>query len=211
MNILLDENYTAKMSDFGASVLIPLDQTEIVTFVEGTLGYLDPAYLQSNQLTEKSDVYSFGVVLAELLTSKVAFSYDRPESERSLARMFVCAVEEERLNHILDGDIVSEGNIETVRNVARLAKMCLKLKGEERPTMREVATELEGMRIMANHPWGTNADDDLGPEDQTSLSLGSPSNTSDDDFRVCKISRISIRTSFDYRTDNRIVCVIRVR
>ncbi|PQM37229.1 hypothetical protein Pyn_18370 [Prunus yedoensis var. nudiflora] len=178
MNILLDDNYTAKVSDFGASVLIPLDQTQIKTLVQGTFGYLDPEYLHSNQLTEKSDVYSFGVVLAELLTSKVAFSYDRPEAERSLARLFVCAMEEERLDHILDGDIVNEGNIETVRNVARLTKKCLMLKGEERPTMKEVAIELERiMRTMANHhPWGNNVQ--LRPEDQTLNFLGSPSHAS---------------------------------
>ncbi|PQM42458.1 wall-associated receptor kinase 1-like [Prunus yedoensis var. nudiflora] len=142
------------------------------------IGYLDPEYLHSNQLTEKSDVYSFGVVLAELLTSKVAFSYDRPEAERSLARLFVCAMEEECLDHILDGDIVNEGNIETVRNVARLTKKCLMLKGEERPTMKEVAIELERiMRTMANHqPWGNNVQ--LRPEDQTLNFLGSPSHAS---------------------------------
>ncbi|XP_016648182.1 PREDICTED: wall-associated receptor kinase 1-like [Prunus mume] len=183
MNILLDDNYTAKVSDFGASVLIPPDQTQIKTLVQGTFGYLDPEYLHSNQLTEKSDVYSFGVVLAELLTSKVAFSYDRSEAERSLARLFVCAMEEERLDHILDGDIVNERNIETVRNVAHLAKKCLMLKGEERPTMKEVAIELEGiMRTLANHhPRGKNVQ--LRPEDQTSNFLGSPSNASVAEFR----------------------------
>ncbi|VVA37021.1 PREDICTED: wall-associated [Prunus dulcis] len=153
-NILLDENYTAKVSDFGASKLIPVDQTQLTTLVQGTLGYLDPEYFLSNQLTEKSDVYSFGVVLAELLTSRVAICFDRPEAERNLANFFVCSVEEDRLNQILDDDIVNDGNIETLKNVAILAKRCLRLQGEERPTMKEVALELEGMRIMAKHPWG---------------------------------------------------------
>ncbi|KAM5587427.1 wall-associated receptor kinase 1 [Rosa sericea] len=168
-NILLDDNYTAKVSDFGASRLVPSGQTEIQTLVLGTFGYLDPEYLQSNQLTEKSDVYSFGVVLVELLTSKVAFSNDR-----CLASIFVSSMDEDCLKQILDDAIVNEGNIETVENVASLAKRCLRVKGEERPTMKEVAMELEGMTILAKHPWGKNAM--FCPEENEYL-LGSPSDS----------------------------------
>ncbi|KAL6206512.1 hypothetical protein ACLB2K_023760 [Fragaria x ananassa] len=164
-NILLDDNYTDKVSDFGASRLVPLGQTEIQTLVLGTFGYLDPEYLQSNQLTEKSDVYSFGVILVELLTSKVAVSNDR-----CLTSIFVSCMDEDCLKEILDDAIVNEGNIETAVSVANLAKRCLRLKGEERPTMREVAMELEGM-IMTKHPWGS-ADHNF-PEETMHL-LGSP-------------------------------------
>ncbi|ONI11233.1 hypothetical protein PRUPE_4G094300 [Prunus persica] len=173
MNILLHDNYTVKVSDFGASRLVPLDQTQVTTLVQGTLGYLDPEYFHSNQVTQKSDVYSFGVVLMELLTSKVALSFARPESERNLASLFVCSMEEDGLNRIWDDTLFSEGNIETPKNVANLAKRCVRLKGEERPTMKEVASELEGMRIMAKHTWESS---NFCPEENVHL-LWSPSNT----------------------------------
>ncbi|KAF8024950.1 hypothetical protein BT93_F1948 [Corymbia citriodora subsp. variegata] len=150
-NILLDANHTAKVSDFGASKLIPLDQTQLFTMVQGTWGYLDPEYLLTSQLTEKSDVYSFGVVLVELLTGKKALSFDRLEEERSLAMFFLSSLKNDKLFQIVEEVIVNEGIIEQVREIANLAKRCLTIKAEERPTMKEVAIELERLRAMANH------------------------------------------------------------
>jgi serine/threonine protein kinase len=152
-NILLDDNYMAKVSDFGASRLVPLDKKQLTTLVQGTFGYLDPEYFYTNQLTEKSDVYSFGVVLAELLTGNEALSFNRPESDRNLALYFVSAIEEDRLLQILEDNIVNEGNIQELKEVANLAKKCLSIRGEDRPTMKEVAMELEGLSIMVKHPW----------------------------------------------------------
>ncbi|KAM1224457.1 hypothetical protein ACFX13_044023 [Malus domestica] len=152
-NILLDENLTAKVSDFGSSRLVPLDEAQLSTMVQGTLGYLDPEYLQTSQLTEKSDVYSFGVVLVELLTRRKALSFDRPEEERNLAMYFLSALKDDRLLQVLDDCIVTEANVEQLKEVSNLAKRCLRVKGEERPTMKEVAMELEGLRRMVMHPW----------------------------------------------------------
>ncbi|XP_062090053.1 putative wall-associated receptor kinase-like 16 [Humulus lupulus] len=161
-NILLDENYTTKVADFGASRLVPLDQTQLTTLVQGTLGYLDPEYFQTSQLTEKSDVYSFGIVLAELLTGEMAVSFDRKESVRNLAMYFISSMKEGQLLQILDERVVNEGNIEQLKAVAHVAKSCLRVNGEERPTMKEVASELEGvMRSkVGTHPWGQ---DDQNP------------------------------------------------
>ncbi|KAG8388356.1 hypothetical protein BUALT_Bualt02G0117300 [Buddleja alternifolia] len=143
-NILLDEKYVVKVSDFGTSRSIALDQTHLTTLVKGTFGYLDPEYLQSSQFTEKSDVYSFGVVLVELLTGQKPIS--RTEEEKSLVARFLLSMETNRIETILDGRVSEEGRKEEVFNVARLAQGCLNLKGKYRPTMKDVSTELESIR-----------------------------------------------------------------
>ncbi|KAF7816785.1 putative wall-associated receptor kinase-like 16 [Senna tora] len=154
-NILLDETYTAKVSDFGASRLVPLDETgQLATIVTGTLGYLDPEYMQTNQLTVKSDVYSFGVVLAELLTGKKALSFDRSEEERNLAMHFLSYLNRGHLFEIVEVGLVNEENKQRIHDVGVLAARCMRIKGEERPSMKEVAMELEGIiRMKRKHPW----------------------------------------------------------
>nr|XP_009411366.1 PREDICTED: putative wall-associated receptor kinase-like 16 [Musa acuminata subsp. malaccensis] len=151
-NILLDENYTAKVSDFGASKLVPKDEDQFATLVQGTCGYLDPEYLQTCQLTEKSDVYSFGVVLLELMTRKKPIYFEASEEERSLASSFILASKENRLMEILDDQVRNEGDTELIQEMTSLAKQCLNFRGEERPTMKQVAEELDRLRKF-KHPW----------------------------------------------------------
>ncbi|KAG6392505.1 hypothetical protein SASPL_146727 [Salvia splendens] len=100
--------------------------------VQGIFGYLDPEYMQTNQLTEKSDVYSFGVVLLELVTGR-----------RALNLLF----------EILDENIVGLENMEQISVVSKLAKECLNVRGEDRPSMKEVAMELEGLILGGKHSW----------------------------------------------------------
>lgn len=152
-NILLDDYYNAKISDFGASRLVPIDQAQVSTLVQGTLGYLDPEYFQTGQLTEKSDVYSFGVVLAELLTGRKPISNTKNDQEKSLATFFVMSLKENRLFQVLDPRVLREGSLDQIQAVADLVKRCLKLHGEERPTMNEVVMELETSRKFNRHPW----------------------------------------------------------
>ncbi|EEF52934.1 wall-associated kinase, putative [Ricinus communis] len=147
-NILEDNHLRAKVSDFDASRLVPLDQTQLSTLMQGTLGYLDPQYFLTSQLTEKSDVYSFGIVLAELMTGKQALLFDRQEEERNLAMYFISSMKENCLSNILDDRIFQEMNDNRIIQVAELAKSCLKMSGDERPTMKEVAMELEGLRSI---------------------------------------------------------------
>ncbi|XP_078166906.1 putative wall-associated receptor kinase-like 16 isoform X1 [Carex rostrata] len=152
-NILLDENYIAKVSDFGASILAPTDESQFVTLVQGTCGYLDPEYLQSCQLTDKSDVYSFGVVLLELLTSKPVIDFEASEEGKNLSSRFLSAMKENKVGDLLDVQIKREEDEEIIYRVAELAKDCLNVKGGDRPTMKEVAEELDRIRKLKNHPW----------------------------------------------------------
>ena len=145
-NILLDDNFTAKVSDFGLSRLVPIDQTQISTLVMGTLGYLDPEYFQTGYLTSKSDVYSFGVVLVELLTGEKPVFSNRSQEDRSLVMYFLNAMKENRLFQVLEEQIQSAGPKEQLMAISRLAKRCLKFKGEDRPTMKEVVAELHRLR-----------------------------------------------------------------
>ncbi|KAF7112816.1 hypothetical protein RHSIM_RhsimUnG0189500 [Rhododendron simsii] len=152
-NILLDANYVAKMADFGALRLVPLDQTQVTTLVQVTLGYLDPEYFQTGQLNEKSDVYSFGVVLAELLTGKKPICLERSQEERNLATYFLVSLKENRLYQILEPRVVKEGTLEQLQAIGKLVKRCLCLKSEERPLMKEVVVELESLRKYRKDPW----------------------------------------------------------
>ncbi|KAJ4811496.1 Wall-associated kinase family protein [Rhynchospora pubera] len=144
-NILLNENFIAKVSDFGASRSVPFDKTHLTTLVQGTIGYLDPEYFQTSLLTEKSDVYSFGVVLAELLTGEKPISFARSEEFHNLAMYFTIAFDEDRLLEVIDPPIMGEAAAEEIYVMAQLTKRCLNTKGEERPTMKEVALELEAL------------------------------------------------------------------
>ncbi|CAL5410759.1 unnamed protein product [Camellia sinensis] len=113
----------------------------------GTFGYLDPEHFQSSQFTDKSDVYSFGVVIVELLTGQNPISSTKSEESRSLVTHFMESMEENCLLEILDPRIVKNGQTKEMIVVAYLAKRCLNLNGKKRPTMKDIAVELEGIRM----------------------------------------------------------------
>ena len=152
-NILLDHNYMAKVSDFGAPILAPSDKEQYVTMVQGTCGYLDPEYMQTCQLTEKSDVYSFGVILLEVLTGQEALKLDGPEKQRSLSSNFLSAMKENNLDVVLPTHMKGQESNELIRGLAELAKQCLDMFGINRPSMKEVADELGRLRKISLHPW----------------------------------------------------------
>lgn len=149
-NILLAENYKAVLSDFGLSRSVSIDKTHLTTFAGGTFGSLDPEYFQSGQLNDKSDVYAFGVVLAEILTGQKAIS--SMKDDQGLALRFRSAVKENCLFEILEKVVVYEGEKEEILAVAKLAKRCLKINARKRPSMKEVAAELDQLRKKKEVP-----------------------------------------------------------
>ncbi|XP_052171406.1 wall-associated receptor kinase-like 20 [Diospyros lotus] len=145
-NILLDEKLNAKVSDFGLSRLAHTDLSHISTCAQGTLGYLDPEYYRNYQLTDKSDVYSFGVVLLELLTSQKAIDFNRAADDVNLAVYVQRMVGEERMMEVVD-PMLKEGasglELETMKAVGFLAMGCLEERRQNRPSMKEVAEEID--------------------------------------------------------------------
>ncbi|XP_039166586.1 wall-associated receptor kinase-like 3 [Eucalyptus grandis] len=140
-NILLDQNYSVKIYDFGTSVLISPEHSHLVaTEIEGTLGYIDPEYLTTGKLTIESDVYSFGVVLVELLTEKKPTSYVINEFEEpiNIIPHFISSAKGGTLSQIISFEAPRGDEIKQVKTVADIAMKCVDQSKRKRPTMSEV-------------------------------------------------------------------------
>ncbi|KAJ3680499.1 hypothetical protein LUZ60_016777 [Juncus effusus] len=143
-NILLDDNFDAKLSDFGLAKIIDRDQSHVVTRMKGTRGYLAPEWL-SSIITEKVDVYSFGVVIIEIVCGRKNLDYSQPEENTYLISLLQNKIRDDRVIEIIDENIVNlELNVEEIMKMVRLAIWCLETESWRRPRMSVVVKVLEG-------------------------------------------------------------------
>ncbi|KAM0060450.1 putative protein kinase RLK-Pelle-CrRLK1L-1 family [Helianthus debilis subsp. tardiflorus] len=143
-NILLDENWKAKISDFGLSKIALIDSANSVIFTGPgrTPGYVDPQILYG-RITQKSDVYSFGVVLYEILFGKCVAVLGYLGDSRFTVKMAKKHYLMETLHMMIDPDLRNEMNSDSLRTFSTIAYQCLEERIEDRPTMSLVVEALE--------------------------------------------------------------------
>ncbi|XP_022755699.1 G-type lectin S-receptor-like serine/threonine-protein kinase SD2-5 [Durio zibethinus] len=143
-NILLDENFNAKVSDFGLSKLIGRDQSQVITTMRGTPGYMAPEWL-SSVITEKADVYSFGIVVLEILCGRKNVDGSLQEEDRHLLRLFRRKQEEGQLVDLIDKCSEDmQANAAEVMEMMKVATWCLQNEHVRRPSMSTVVKIFEG-------------------------------------------------------------------
>ncbi|KAF7075508.1 hypothetical protein CFC21_080282 [Triticum aestivum] len=151
-NILLDENFNAKVADFGLSKLIDRDQSKVMTMMRGTPGYLAPEWLTSH-ITEKVDVYSFGVVILEIISGRKSIDRSRPEEDVHIIYLLrEKAQNDQWIDLIVDNnsDDMVAGQEEVIQ-MMKLAMWCLQNDSSHRPSMSMVIKVLEGAISVESH------------------------------------------------------------
>ncbi|CAM0907969.1 unnamed protein product [Alopecurus aequalis] len=144
-NILLDNNFKAKIADFGLAKLLRANQTQTNTGIRGTRGYVAPEWFKNIGITSKVDVYSFGVILLELVCCRRNVELEIADEERTILTYWAndcyrCG----RIDLLVDGDDEANFNIKKAERFVAVALWCLQEEPTMRPTMLKVTQMLDG-------------------------------------------------------------------
>ncbi|XP_047336852.1 probable receptor-like protein kinase At5g18500 [Impatiens glandulifera] len=142
-NILVDDDFNAKISDFGLAKLLGAGKSHIATRVMGTFGYVAPEYANSGLLNEKSDVYSFGVVLLEAITGRDPVDYSRPEYEVNMVEWLKTMIGSRRTEEVVDPMIEKKPSTNALKRALLTSLRCVDLDADKRPNMGQVVRMLE--------------------------------------------------------------------
>ncbi|KAF6134547.1 hypothetical protein GIB67_022287 [Kingdonia uniflora] len=142
-NILIDDDFNAKISDFGLAKLLDAGESHITTRVMGTFGYVAPEYANTGMLNEKSDIYSFGVLLLEAFTGREPVEYSRPADEVNLVEWLKVMVGNRRAEEVVDPDIEVKPTTRALKRALLIALRCVDPDSEKRPRMGQVVRMLE--------------------------------------------------------------------
>ncbi|CAO2836500.1 unnamed protein product [Amaranthus hypochondriacus] len=163
-NILLDENFEARIADFGLAKMM-LHKNETVSMVAGSYGYIAPEYGYSLKVDEKSDIYSYGVVLLELVTGKKPLDPSFGESTDLVEWVLGKIRNNGGLEEVLDPEVAGQCKYiqEEMLLVLRIALLCTAKLPKERPSMRDTITMLKEAKprrksICNNNGYQTNID-----------------------------------------------------
>ncbi|TYH56063.1 hypothetical protein ES332_D09G281900v1 [Gossypium tomentosum] len=142
-NILIDDNYDSKISDFGLAKLLADGKSYIATRVMGTFGYVAPEYANSGLLNEKSDVYSYGVVLLEAITGRYPVDYGRPQPEVNMVEWLKMMVQLRQSEEVVDPNIEARPSTSALKRALLTALRCVDPDADKRPKMSQVVRMLE--------------------------------------------------------------------
>ncbi|KAF5784067.1 putative protein kinase RLK-Pelle-RLCK-VIIa-2 family [Helianthus annuus] len=155
-NILLDEHWNGKLSDFGMARLGPQEGlTHVSTAVVGTMGYAAPEYIQTGHLTSKSDVWSYGVFLYELITGRSPLDKNRPKNEQKLLEWVKPYLDSKKFRLIVDSRLEGKYSLKSAQKLSIIANRCLSRNSKSRPKMSEVlemVNQLIGGKSQATGP-----------------------------------------------------------
>ncbi|CAN1828372.1 G-type lectin S-receptor-like serine/threonine-protein kinase SD2-5 [Linum perenne] len=151
-NVLLDDNFLAKVSDFGLAKLMTREQSHVFTTMRGTRGYLAPEWITNYAISEKSDVYSYGMLLLEIISGRKNFVQTESSEKSHFPSYAFKMMEEGKLREILDSKLKLDEEDERVGTAVKVALWCIQEDMSVRPSMTKVVQMLEGIYAVPKPP-----------------------------------------------------------